>query len=359
MLHNDIMVTSTRPAVSLLWLLLIPVGALIGGTLSPGGLAQAAGSAASSSGVVAGGVIGAIAAVVLLAMSWRNATRRRKALALHPGAVLVEGADVEETGRALASIRNGIAPRGHAYTVAFAPDGVHVYHDHDLTPVTTIAWADVESIREDVVTASSKPRSALVVDVRTVEGVIALPLVIAVSNGFQSAEGLVAKAASGVDAVRRASGSAVGASASASAPSSPPPPVASTGYATPPRRQLLPGVSSARLKTWARVPPYVGGAIVLAVFAMRLFSRPGTTSGWTMVAFGAIASMSLLALLLFVLAGRAEKREREAGYTLNRLGEISVDQLDPATGYVIRRAGRPQLTKEQERAELQRLSALV
>jgi hypothetical protein len=358
MLHNNIMVTSSRPAVSLLWLLLIPVGAVIGGTLSPGGLARAAGSAASSSGIVAGGVVGAIAAVVLLAMSWRNATRRRKALALHPGAVLVEGADVEETGRALASIRNGIAPRGHAYTVAFAPDRVHVYHDHDLTPVTTIAWADVVSIREDVVTASSKPRPALVVDVRTAEGVVALPLVIAVSNGFQSAEGLVAKAASGVDAVRRASGSAVGATAS-TAGSPPPPSIASTGYATPLRRELLPGVASARLKTWARVPPYIGGAIVLAMFAMRLFSRPGTTSGWTMVAFAAIASMSLLALLLFVLASRAEKKEREAGYTLNRLGEISVDQLDPTTGYVIRRAGQPQLTKEQERAELQRVSALV
>jgi hypothetical protein len=358
MLHNDIMVTSSRPAVSLLWLLLIPVGAVIGGTLSPGGLARAAGSAASSSGVLAGGVVGAIAAVVLLAMSWRNAARRRKALALHPGAVLVEGADVEETGSALASIRNGIAPRGHAYTVAFAPDRVHVYHDHDLTPVTTIAWADVVSIREDVVTASSKPRPALVVDVRTAEGVAALPLVIAVSNGFQSAEGLVARAASGVDAVRRASGSAVGATAS-TAGSPPPPSVASTGYATPLRRELLPGVASARLRTWARVPPYIGGAIVLTVFAMRLFSRPGTTSGWTMVAFAAIASMSLLALLLFVLASRAEKREREAGYTLNRLGEISVDQLDPTTGYVIRRAGQPQLTKEQERAELQRVSALV
>lgn len=66
-----------------------------------------------------------------------------------------------------------------------------------------------------------------------------------------------------------------------------------------------------------------------------------------------VASASFVAIIFATRRARALRslalREFEAGYTLSRYGPVQLDQLDPATSIVIRRAGERALTRREER----------
>ncbi|SMQ73742.1 hypothetical protein [Agreia sp. VKM Ac-1783] len=55
---------------------------------------------------------------------------------------------------------------------------------------------------------------------------------------------------------------------------------------------------------------------------------------------------------------RRRAAEHEAGYTVSRTLRPDLDQVDPVTGYVIRPAGQPALTRAQERAAAARVRML-
>ncbi|MBF4632827.1 hypothetical protein ITJ38_00235 [Agreia pratensis] len=115
------------------------------------------------------------------------------------------------------------------------------------------------------------------------------------------------------------------------------------------RREPVYGAASTRTQSvWRAIVGvlFVGGIVVFIASQVQgsdVMRIPGLV--------GVIASGA--AILVAVTRGRAAKsltlKELEAGYTLSRFGPVQVDQLDPATSIVIRRAGERALTRREQR----------
>jgi hypothetical protein len=106
--------------------------------------------------------------------------------------------------------------------------------------------------------------------------------------------------------------------------------------------RLLPGPSAFRLN---RLLNIVGGAVVLgyAVASVATITNhvPSAFGWWIGAPVGGLAGV----LVLQVFATRATKRELAAGYTTLRRAHVELDQLDPRSGAVVRRAGEPYLPR--------------
>jgi hypothetical protein len=115
------------------------------------------------------------------------------------------------------------------------------------------------------------------------------------------------------------------------------------------RSRLLPGPSAFRLN---RSLTIVGGAVVLAyvpAFVATITNHlQDVVSWWVIAPLGGLVA----ALVLQVLAGRVTKRERLAGYTTLRRAHVELDQLDPRSGDVVRKAGEPYLPRRGLFSEL-------
>ena len=344
MRHNVDMGIPAQRLTALLWLLFIPVGAGFGGAAGSQG-----GASGVNQGAVIGGLIGAALAVFVIVLSWRRIGRRARVLALHPDAVVVHADKTDATNSALEAVLGSRQTSGDGLTVAFSANGVHIYQGHELRPLLAFGWESIVAIREDAVRVMTKSRPALVVDIMTERGIVPTPLVPPDRGAFFSATREVATLASEIAEVRASSAVPV-----LPNPASSP----ATRFATPPRRTLLPGVSSTRWQTVARIPPIIGVIGAAVVLGSRILSPEGVSRAGMIPAMIFIIAMTVVSLLFFVLANSAQKRERTAGYTLHRIWDVEVDQVDPKTGYIIRRAGEPQLTKAREVAELQRVRAL-
>jgi hypothetical protein len=342
------MITRPRRVIALAWLLLIPVGGVAGRIMFPSGsMSPPSPTPVIPTEVLAGSVIGAFAAFVMLAVSWRTATRRRRVFDLHPEGVIIEAEDIPATADALARIRDGVAPVGHAYTVVFARDGVHIYQGHELSRLAVIAWDDVAAVHDDVLRVASAQRAALVVELSSREAV-PIPLALVVDSRFRSP----------VTEAERAATAAEGLRAASTAPSPDAHLTAPVGRATPVRRELVRGIPSTRLRSWTRFTPYLGIAGIVVVILLRLLSGAPLSREVMLPAAICLFAASVLTLALVLLAKRAAWREGAAGYTLDRLGDTALDQVDASSGYVIRAAGEGRLTAEQQRAALERIASM-
>ena len=115
------------------------------------------------------------------------------------------------------------------------------------------------------------------------------------------------------------------------------------------RREPVYGAASTRTQSvWRAIVGvlFVGGIMVFIASQVQgsdVMRIPGLV--------GVIASGA--AILVAFTRGRAAKsltlKELEAGYTLSRFGPVQLDQLDPATSIVIRRAGDRALTRREQR----------
>jgi hypothetical protein len=118
------------------------------------------------------------------------------------------------------------------------------------------------------------------------------------------------------------------------------------------RREPIYGPSSARIRaTWRRVQ-YVAGALLASGVVGTMLTFAGDFGFWKAAAIG-VAMASGFAIRVasgrYTAAERIALKELEAGYTLSRSGPVQVDQLDPATAIVIRRAGERALTTVEEK----------
>ena len=122
----------------------------------------------------------------------------------------------------------------------------------------------------------------------------------------------------------------------------------------PPRVELLRGRSSIELRNRRRgVARHVLVGYVIVV-AFSFLTRDDKT---------AVALVAVVALVAgAVVFGRARsewitrsRQEHAAGYTVWREGEVRRPQVDPETGFEIRPAGAPQLTKREEAEALTRV----
>jgi hypothetical protein len=118
------------------------------------------------------------------------------------------------------------------------------------------------------------------------------------------------------------------------------------------RREPVDGASSARVRSLWRLVR--GVAATVAVAAMAFTVGAGVLE---------LEPLRIPASFVFVLGGfaifatrsrigtadRIVMSELEAGYTLSSAGPVQVDQLDPATSIVIRRAGERALTPVEEK----------
>jgi hypothetical protein len=137
-----------------------------------------------------------------------------------------------------------------------------------------------------------------------------------------------------------------------------PPPWGLLPSRIPPRIELLPGRSSIeQLRLSRTIAAWMFGAYVVVV-ALALLTQKET---------GAVALFAMVALLLAgtVLgiigepSTKRTKREHDAGYTVWRRGSLWKPQVDPESGFVIRPARAPELSRRQEAAELTRVREIA
>lgn len=336
---------------SLVWLLLIPLGAGIGYavTLAP----RLHGSFFP---IVVGAGLGAVIGVMATILKWQAAKQLAIVGAMRPGAVLVHALRATESDPAI-HVLGGVDPTviGRSFVVALDDEGVHVVRGGgDAQLVVSVPWADVLGVSETVVTIQRKSYAGLSLRIRTPGEPVELAFGVS-GRGLNPARGrTVEELRDRIESLRSgAVGSRVG-----SVPTAPP-----TSYVTPPRRAMLPGVPST---TWSRVLRVTSSLTAVPAIAVIGLQTVRLTAG-----DAAVAGLPLVALLVVVLAvivvnfgvillaGRRQRAENAAGYTLSRTGDTSLDQVDPATGYVLRPAGAEQLTRDGERSALARVRALT
>jgi hypothetical protein len=118
------------------------------------------------------------------------------------------------------------------------------------------------------------------------------------------------------------------------------------------RREPVYGPSSARIRAVWRTVQYVAGALLASGILGVMLSWQIDSPFLRALAIG-VAGASVVALRVAVprhaAVARVALTELEAGYTLTRSGPVQVEQLDPATGIVIRRAGERALTAVEEK----------
>ncbi|MDQ1552334.1 MAG: hypothetical protein QOD50_1756, partial [Actinomycetota bacterium] len=91
----------------------------------------------------------------------------------------------------------------------------------------------------------------------------------------------------------------------------------------------------------------VGVAVVLAyvpAVIATITNRVHDDLWWWIIA---PAGVMVAGLILQVLTSRAKKRETAAGYTTLRTAHVELDQLDPRSGDVVRKAGEPYLSQHR------------
>lgn len=120
------------------------------------------------------------------------------------------------------------------------------------------------------------------------------------------------------------------------------------------RREPVYGPSSARIGALWRAVQYAAGillasCIVVVVVSLAWIPELSFLRGAAVVTAFLSGVMIRVGSVRNGAAARIILRELEAGYTLSRSGPVQVDQLDPATSIVIRRAGERALTPTEER----------
>lgn len=73
------------------------------------------------------------------------------------------------------------------------------------------------------------------------------------------------------------------------------------------------------------------------------------------IVFGAF----LVSFLVVHWGSKQKDRECAAGYTTSGMGYPNLEQVDPATGLIVRAAGEPLLTRQEQRARVQAFKATL
>ena len=353
-------------------LLAIPIGAIAGAFLS---LKFDDPPVVAAAGV--GAAVAAAVVLILLAVKWPGDVRHDAAARAHPDAVVFSAFKSDDTKAALADLATigvlPVAPPAESTAVVFDGVGMHVYRGSpEIEPVLEVSWSGIAAIGEGTASVGSRARSALLVEIHTDAGRVVVPFpVITASYLFASARGIARLRAEVEEreataawqaSVTGADQSAAGPSASSSGTSVGAMPGGSPSahsYVTPPRLELVPGLSSTFYSRVRNVVTVVGLVTAAALFAVIAFTSSDTSRGSFLSVTLVILACTLVSLGLLYLGARASRREAEAGYTLERMGETRLAQVDPRTGFVIRPVGSRQLTKPQEAEALARVRALA
>ena len=72
-----------------------------------------------------------------------------------------------------------------------------------------------------------------------------------------------------------------------------------------------------------------------------------------------IVAAFLVSFLIAHWGSKQKDRECAAGYTTSSIGYPNLEQVDPATGLIVRAAGEPLLTRQEQRARVQAFKATL
>lgn len=118
------------------------------------------------------------------------------------------------------------------------------------------------------------------------------------------------------------------------------------------RRDLLPGPSVLQWSSWALwggCAAVVGGAGAV-ICGLTVVARTQALDAVTL-AFVMTFLVGCIVLFFCVrMMERKEKQELAAGYTTSKQGHYEVERRHSPTGLIVRKAGQPALTRDQEAA---------
>jgi hypothetical protein len=304
--------------------------------------------------------------IAMLIYRWRADSRFDAVKALWPGSRIVEVQKGDSTTAAL--YRLGGPDAAHAvkatFVAEFDSEGARFYVGvRTVREFLRLSWREISAI--DVVTVvvgNGRQARAIQLTVKRAGSTTLLPLVIKPERGFStfsySSPREIAEHFAALRLLRDSGGTP--------APNSATETILGQNMATrsvhPLRRALRPGMTSASQRRTGLISMACG---VVSLLAMLPFGILTWTGIWAAPAAVFIPFFVLGAALW--LAGSTLLRyiplkvsaELADGYTLSRLGDTSVDQLDPKTGFIIRPAGSSMLTPEAEKTELARVRDLA
>lgn len=345
-----------------LWLLAIPVGAGVGVLFWMLFLARSRDLPLWLAALIGTG-IGVVVAGTSIANRWQRHVRQQAIAARHPGAVVVDALRVREDAGVFSQVIRTQASAG--YAVAFDEAGMHVYDGgSDAQSILDVAWPYVLGFTEESLAINDQARRpGLAVRFATSTVPVVLPFAVAGAPGFPSGTRGIAALRSTLEEMRaRLGGTGAGGPGASTAAQS-----GAWGesavFATPARRRVVARPSSA---VWTPIARILGGLTALAVVVTVVFNVGSFSLRWRWVG-GRMLDQLLwtcvvlvaAAIVVMIVRRVVAGMETRAGYTVSRLGPASLDQVDPRTGYVLRPAGTPQLSEQQERAALARVRSLT
>jgi hypothetical protein len=119
--------------------------------------------------------------------------------------------------------------------------------------------------------------------------------------------------------------------------------------------QVRPVLRGWSLWHWVRVVFVSAAALVPLVFLLggTIIATQSWVSNPVVSALLVIIGLGFVAMTTANIMGRVVRdKEFAAGYTTSRGGYLQYDQVDEATGLVVREAGEPALTRAQYRAKI-------
>lgn len=324
------------------WLLLIPLGVLLGIGL---GLSDRRSSLGMGGSITIAVTMFGAAAVFLLVSRWRADAHYDRLRTANPGALILEARKSDRTVVALSRLR-GAQPFsvGESYFLLVDEEGLSVHSRRRVDPLL-LGWERIGALTPGFVRIGGRAAAGLVVEVDPPG--VGLPVAVRATHFLSGVRTSPSSARiegvrNEIEAVRRRL------RAADDLPTHGCPERLRELDPTAPR--LLPGPSVAALRS-AGLRLRTAGVIVIVAFLLLVVtgvSREAATPvalPTTLVVTGVLLLTAGLTILQFVPFRVA--REYEAGYTTTSDGSTDVDHLDPRTGAILRPAGLRAATEEQ------------
>ncbi|KFF59206.1 hypothetical protein JF66_12905 [Cryobacterium sp. MLB-32] len=117
-------------------------------------------------------------------------------------------------------------------------------------------------------------------------------------------------------------------------------------------RKTVSGLSMWRLMWAGRACSAVTGVATASACVVMLVTDSTFDNPWVVALCGILAASAGVGFLFLRVGDKRKDAEFAEGYTTSRVGYPNLEQVDESTGFIVRAAGEPLLTRQEHRARM-------